>query len=277
MLPFVDAAPAVASPPPTPAFAPQVAPHVPAGPPPSNASPQLQSALAEFDALAAREHATRSGRRAAAQPDAGISDFESLFTPPTQLPGAAAPAIVIPEQNQPAAVVPTPFPSAPPLGAPAAPVTTERPAGHWTNQADLDDRTQVSDTTVSRRIGSGGLTTSALVLPALPGQDLSSGGIRVTGSIALPHSMSSIGAHPSQVDESDLDHLLDPGDHQVVSTDSIPIRATRAVSSHTSLHAIISAVKPRGNRALTALIISAAGMAAVVVTLLIVALVTNVL
>jgi hypothetical protein len=274
---------------------PPPAPSAFAGPPPSDTSPQLASALAEFDALAAGDRSSRSGRRAALQPEAATTNFESLFTLPAQLPDLAQPTAVapeptpllmqptpmapaqpavVPEPDRPAAAVPTPFPSVP---SPAAPVLPERPVGHWTNQADLDDRTQASDSTVSRRIGSGGLATSALVLPALPGQDLSTGDIRVTGSISLPHSMSSIGAHPSQVDESDLDHLLDPGDQQVVSTDSIPIRASRAVSSHTSSRAIISAVKPRGNRALTALIISAAGMAAVVVTLLIVALATNVL
>jgi hypothetical protein len=134
-----------------------------------------------------------------------------------------------------------------------------------------------SDSSTSRLIGSGAITTNALVLPSLPGQDISTGEILVTGSIDLPRSLSSTGAHPSQLDESDLDHLLDPGDHQVVSTDSVPIRAAHAISSHTATRGVMGATKPRGNRALTALIISAAGMAVVVATLLVVALATNVL
>jgi len=89
---------------------------------------------------------------------------------------------------------------------------------------------------------------------------------------------SSTSPTPAQLDESDLDNLLDPGDAQVASPDSQPVRAIRAVSTHTSSREIIGTIKPkRGNRALTALIIAAAGMAAVVVTLLVVALASGVL
>ncbi|MFW8745811.1 hypothetical protein, partial [Mesorhizobium japonicum] len=128
--------------------------------------------------------------------------------------------------------------------------------------------------------GSGAITTSALVLPAMPNPEftkLGTGEVLVTGSIDLPHSLATSGAHPQQLDEQHLDHELDPGDHQIVSTDSQPVRAVRAVSSHTSTRNVIAAKKPAGNRGLTALIVSAAAMAAVVVTLLVVGLVTNVL
>jgi hypothetical protein len=99
----------------------------------------------------------------------------------------------------------------------------------------------------------------------------------LTDSISLPSSLAATGAH-SPIDESDIDHLLDPGDHQLVNTDSVPIRAIRAVSSHTgSRNQIITTNNPtRGNRALTALIVSASGMVVVVVTLLVVALATEV-
>jgi hypothetical protein len=133
-------------------------------------------------------------------------------------------------------------------------------------------------------VGVGSATANALVLPEIPNPDIivssvrSTGDILVTGSISLPASLASTGALPAQLDESDLDNLLDPGDQQVASTDSQPVRAVRAVSTHTSSREIIGAIKPkRSNRALTTLIVAAAGMAVVVVTLLVVALTQGVL
>ena len=97
----------------------------------------------------------------------------------------------------------------------------------------------------------------------------------VTGSISLSESFTTTGAHPAQLDESDLDHLLDPGDHQVASTDSQPVRAIKAVSTHTSSRGVIQTVKPKGTRGLTALIIAATGMAVVVGALFIVLVATG--
>ena len=129
--------------------------------------------------------------------------------------------------------------------------------------------------------GSAAITTSALVLPGLPNHEfakLGTGEILVTGSIDLPRSLSTAGAHPTQLDEHDLDHQLDPGDKQVTSTDSEPVRAVRAISTHTSTrNVIVQARKPRGTRALTVLIISAAAMAVVVVTLLVVGMTSGIL
>ena len=162
------------------------------------------------------------------------------------------------------------------------PTTTgERPIGHWSTQADLDDATQTGGV-VTSNFGSSPVTASALVLPTLPNHDISgaisTGDILVTGSIDLPRSLAATGAHPTQLDEADLDHLLDPGDQQVTSADSQPVRAIRAVSTHTSSRGVINAAKPRrSNRMLTILIIAACGMGVVVATLLIVALTTGVL
>jgi hypothetical protein len=155
-------------------------------------------------------------------------------------------------------------------------VTAERPVGHWTNQADLDDAEQI-ETTVSRTVGSATITTSALVLPSIPGHDMSTGEVLLTDSISLPSAFASTGAH-TPLDESDIDHLLDPGDHQLVNTDSVPIRAIRAVSSHTSTRGVIGAPPPKKTgRALTALIVAASTMVVVVVALLVVALATDVI
>jgi hypothetical protein len=160
------------------------------------------------------------------------------------------------------------------------PSTSTPPTGHWSTQAQLDDETQASDALLSRNIGntSGAITTSALVLPSIPNHDfgpLSSGEIMVTGSISLSEAFTTTGAHPKQLDESDLDHLLDPGDHQVASTDSQPVRAIKAVSTHTSSRGVINTVKPKGTKGLTALIIAATGMAVVVGALFIVLVATG--
>jgi hypothetical protein len=226
-----------------------------------------------------------------------LSPFEALFAAPSTQeatpveefePDPIAPAAETAPEVAPESVVlvePVP-PVTPAVEAevvesltPVAPVT---PTGHWSTQSDLDEATQVNESTISRNVGggSGVITTSALVLPSLPSAEyaqLGTGEILVTGSIDLPHSLATSGAHPTQLDEHQLDHELDPGDHQVVSTDSQPVRAIKAVSSHTSTRNVIVAKKPAGNRALTVLIVSAAAMAAVVVTLLVVGLVSGVL
>ena len=169
-----------------------------------------------------------------------------------------------------------------PVSNPAPASDHGAPVGHWSTQAALDDETQVNESTISRSVGAGSgvITTSALVLPSIPTHDFgpltSTGEILVTGSIDLPRSLSSTGAHPAQLDESDLDHLLDPGDHQVSATDSSPVRAIRAVSTHTSTRGMIATGKPQGNRMFTVLIVAAAGMFVVVGSLLVVALASGV-
>jgi Predicted membrane protein len=302
------------------------APEAPTAPPTPQPSSQLDSAFAEFDALAAgrpapsTEFPSRRSRRAAvpepapedglgifdapAEPEAAAVEAQQTVEPPqpvepTQAVEAVAPAPVIPPAPvaqpepvaEPPAIVlpPEPTPMAPtaftppPARAviPEPPVTTgERPAGHWTRQAALDDTTQVSDSPISRIVGggSGAITTSALVLPSIPGHDMATGEVMLTDSVSLPANLAATGAHHS-IDESDLDHLLDPGDHQAINTDSVPIRAIKAVSSHSgNRQQLIANAKPnRGNRALTALIVSASAMVVVVVTLLVVALATEVI
>lgn len=253
-----------------------VVPSVPARVPTPAPSTQLDSVRAEFDALAVRvgseaarpagTEPRRSGRRAAvdAAPEDGFGAFDPVFAAPGAVqPQPYAPEPYAPEQPEPQQV--------------AQPTTGERPVGHWTTQAEIDDQVQVSDATISRTIRSGAITTSALVLPSLPGHNMTTGEIMLTDSINLPSALAATGAH-TPLDESDIDHLLDPGDHQLVNTDSVPIRAIKVVSSNSSSRKVINAHKPaRTNRALTALIVSASVMVVVVVTLLIVAVVSDVL
>jgi hypothetical protein len=285
-----------------------------AQPPAPAPSTQLDSAMAEFDALAGRGTSTepstsrRAGRRAAPQadvaPEDGLGVFEAMsgapavapapqgfapqgFAPQAPAPQTPAPQAVQAPVAQPPVTYPPVAPAPPPAPAqvqpsafvePVTPTTGERPVGHWTTQSDIDDRTQINESTISRRVGSGAITTSALVLPQIPGHNMSTGEVLLTDSISLPSALAATGAL-SPIDESDIDHLLDPGDHQLVNTDSVPIRAIKAVSSHTgSRGQLIANTKPaQGNRALTALIVSASGMVVVVVTLLVVALATEVI
>lgn len=303
-------------------------------------SSRLDSALAEFDALAAGREpvvpapdapAPLPGRRAAqapadaAQPPADVasswiqqaptadepqdslSAFEALFAAPPAAPAptaaepapqAVAPVIApAPEpvidpllsapapQGAPALVQPPQAPpSAPVMPAPAPTGPGRSSVGHWSTQSDLDEAEQVTETTITRSVGagSGAITTSALVLPSVPDRGIAgpmngSGEILLTGSISLPHSYSSTGVHPSRLDESDLDHLLDPGDQQVVNTDSMPVRAVKAVSTHTATGAIIAPTKQPGTRGFTILIVAASAMAVVVVGLLVAGLVSGTL
>jgi hypothetical protein len=153
------------------------------------------------------------------------------------------------------------------------PVST-RGAGHWSVSDDADDDITSLENTITRSVGVGGaLTTNALVLPSIPqSSDLTTpytatGETMLTGSIDLPRSLGSTGVHPSQVDNSDFD--LDPLDREVPSTDSAPVRAIRAVSTHTGSNGLIAPKKPQGNHMLTVLVISSSGLAVVVVGLLV--------
>lgn len=193
---------------------------------------------------------------------------------------SAAPAF---PQSVPPAPAEQQAPSAEPVTA-SQPPATERPRNHWSRQSEIDESSPELGSVSTRSVGAVPTTSNALVLPEIPNHDVltstigGTGEVMVTGSISLPSSLSSTGALPAQLDESDLDGMLEPGDRQVASTDSQPVRAIRAVSTHTSSRDLIGTVNPkRGNRALTALIISAAGMAVVVVALLVVALTQGVL
>ncbi|HEY0258398.1 MAG TPA: hypothetical protein VGC18_00985 [Lacisediminihabitans sp.] len=162
------------------------------------------------------------------------------------------------------------------LNTPETPSAYTPPVGHWSTQASIDDDEQVQENTFSRNVAaSGALPTSALVLPSIPTMDdllsplSSTGEILVTGSINLPSSLGTTGALPAHYDHSDVDALLAEGDREDESDpDSAPVRAIRAVSTHTSTGPMIATVKPKGNSRLPmVLAVSAAVMAVGVVVL----------
>jgi len=200
--------------------------------------------------------------------------------PPQQVEADDADEIIVepapadaPVEAHPVVVDVTPLPA-----EPLPPVDEPSTATHWSDT----DQGAHGDFVASRDVigGHGVVTTNALVLPSIPQPELAgplttTGEIIITGSIDLPRSLSSTGAHPTQLDESALDHELDPGDHQVASTDSQPVRAIRAVSTHTSTRGMMSNPKPRGNRTLTVLIIASASLAVLVAGVLVFSLVTG--
>ncbi len=129
------------------------------------------------------------------------------------------------------------------------------------------ETTDVSGTSIS---------TSALVLPSIPGHaDLpraldGTGEILITGTLNLPTSLAETGSHYTALDGVEVDRLLEADDRVQVSTSSQPVRATRAVSTHTATRGIIQPKRPKTNRLLTALAITASALAVGVVALLVI-------
>jgi hypothetical protein len=146
------------------------------------------------------------------------------------------------------------------------------PAGHWSRQADLDDETQPWSGTITRDVGIGHVstTTSTLIVPKAPNLSdfpaalTSTGEVLLTGSIDLPRSLSSMGTDSRRYDDPNVDHMFDSHDGEFTATNSTPVRAVKAVSTHTSAHGSIGASAPHGNRMWTVLFVSAFVLAVVV-------------
>jgi hypothetical protein len=160
------------------------------------------------------------------------------------------------------------------------PVTTafEPPAGHWSQQAhDSNDAEVHDEETGTRRVAV--TNTNAIILPnsalADPTGALNATGeVILTGSIDLPASLSSTGSH-RPIDGAEVDRLLEQHDEQP-ETDASPVRASRAVSSHTSTRQVVlAAAKPKESRTpvILGVTVGAVGIAAAAV--IIVALVTT--
>jgi hypothetical protein len=251
-------------------------------------------------AQAAHEQAARALQpQPSATTAAAPQNVEQPFDPLAAILASGAPPVASPAGSvpAPAAQAPLPAPTAAAPQPPAAPVLDPlNPAfiapdthqtgshatstGHWSRQAELDDETQPNVNPLSRDVGGGNVatTTSALVLPSIPAPvDFGTiingtGEILVTGSIELPRSLSSTGGDQRRYDDPDVDNLFDAFDNEIISTDSAPVRAIRAVSTHTSTHGVIANNKPKnGNRMLVILLGSTVVLAIAVVGLLAVA------
>jgi len=154
------------------------------------------------------------------------------------------------------------------------------PTGHWSTAAELEDQNQPITT---RNVGhsSAATTTNALILPVIPQPDTkapltSTGEILVTGSIDLPRGMGATGAHPDRIDSSDIDRLLDAEENEFNTSEVQPVRASRAISTHTSTRGVIAPPKKRGNTLPVILMVTAGVLAVGVIGLLVAAYVLKV-
>ena len=160
----------------------------------------------------------------------------------------------------------------------AAAALPQPPVGHWSLDIDVKDDAddQGFDQVLSRGVGAGGVptTTNALILPMIPQQsgDITApragGEMFVTGSIDLP-SLGDTGAHPHLIDSPEVDRLLEQVDDAAPSTSAQPVRASKAVSTHTSTRDTLTPPKQGGLNIPTILAITAAVLALGVIGLFI--------
>jgi hypothetical protein len=217
-------------------------------------------------------------------PQAPVVSAPLVFPPTASLPSPPAPAAQAPMLAEPVFLEPDVAPQQQQEQSQEQDAhggRSPRASNHWRVQAAMEDDELPYENTLSRTVGSNtsAITTSALVLPSVPQPDsmlgslTSTGEILVTGSINLPRSLGSTGAHPDRVDNSDYED--DPFDSQVAAPDSAPVRAIRAISSNTSTRGVIETKKPQGNRMLTAIIVTAGVLAVGLVGILVFALATG--
>ena len=131
--------------------------------------------------------------------------------------------------------------------------------------------------------GGSNHTANALVLPTIPTHaDLprsldGTGEILITGSMDLTRGYGAVSGQRPALDGIEIDRLIEAEDHEIGTTDSIPVRATNAISTHTQTRGVIQAKRPRGgNKMLTVLAITASVMAVVVVGLVVVGFVSGI-
>ncbi len=212
------------------------------------------------------------------------------FGLPLVLPSAAAqpappapqpPTAFVPVAPEPRTPQVAPAPQAPESQSTAVDDSSRQPyqppVGHWSTAGELDDKNQQFDQVLSRSVGASGAatTTNALILPVVPsapdatGPLTSTGEILVTGSIDLPRGLGSTGQHPDRYDTSDMDRMFEQDGDEFNTSDVAPIRASRAVSTHTSTRGVITPPKKRGGRLPVVLSITAAILAIGVVGLLV--------
>ncbi|MFS4506394.1 hypothetical protein ACMA46_09175 [Clavibacter sp. Sh2141] len=157
--------------------------------------------------------------------------------------------------------------------APVADVRTPftPPTGHWSVQDQVDEDQPH--------------TGNHFILPSVPhSADMqqalnSTGEIIITGSIDLPRSLGSMGTHPDRFDTADMDRMLEQGDdhdHAHAGSDSEPVRASRAVSTHTSTRAVVQPPPRRRFTAPVVAAVTAGGVAVIGAGLVVVAFMTNV-
>ncbi|MDO8336752.1 MAG: hypothetical protein Q7T15_00665, partial [Microcella sp.] len=246
--------------------------------PPTDAEPFVmpEYTMTRRELRALREaHAQQSS---AVEPEPALDgDHESESEAPAELDAPEAAPLHLWQPTSTGASAPAPLiePGPPASSEVAAPVVSTATGSHWSAgfHEPADDP---FENTFSRQVGSASVSTNALVLPEMPVGSLAgpvpgTGEIIITGMVDVPSSIASTGAVPSVHDSPDLDDLIDPGDREFVSSDSAPVSAINAVSSHTATRNVISGPQPRGAMLTTVLIVSTVVMAIAAVTIFVVA------
>jgi hypothetical protein len=155
-------------------------------------------------------------------------------------------------------------PLAPVFQAPAARSTTD------TAPSSFDDLLSLRNTAAANSIS----TTSALVLPTVPGSNDvgtaldETGEVIITGSIDLPSSFGSQGAPATGLESNDLDAILERSETESPASDVAPVSAARAISTNTSSTSIMAPPKRARANAPLVLAITAGVLAVGVVSLL---------
>ncbi|MGO4535452.1 hypothetical protein [Leifsonia sp. 2MCAF36] len=213
--------------------------------------------------------ASRSGQSETTVTQSVASPFAAFGSQPAQKADTPAPAPAVP------ATVDSPEDTSAQERRPFTP-----PTGHWSTAAELEDQNEPITT---RNVGqsTAATTTNALILPVIPQPDssaplTSTGEILVTGSIDLPRGMGATGAHPDHIDSSDIDRMLDAEENEFNTSEVQPVRASRAISTHTSTRGVIAPPKKRGNMLPVVLMVTAGVLAVGVIGLLVAAYVLKV-
>ena len=198
--------------------------------------------------------------------DPAVTEEHQAETKRVVPPATPASAVAAPVTVQ-AATVSEPSALAVPSMEPSAPTTDPqllaRSAGHWST---MDDDSLVDTGSTPRSsVATGSVTTAnALILPSIPSEGMatspltSTGEVIVTGSINLPRSLGSTGQHPDHFDSSDIDRLFEESDAGPGTSSVAPVRASKAVATHTSTRGMITPPKSRGNKLPVILAVTAA-------------------
>jgi len=189
----------------------------------------------------------RTGQPAAASSGPAVAPTSAPSVFPLELSGSRPGSASTPDGDDPAAAPGS-------AGSPAAAAVSEPapasvpepsgfvpPVGHWTTQSDEPD----DDTAPGRALGTHTGQTNALILTDQQVADVTgalnaTGEIIITGSIDLPRSLGATGSQ-ARIDNSDIDRLLEQGDAEGAETDAAPVRASRAISTHTSTRSVVLA------------------------------------
>lgn len=203
-----------------------------------------------------------SEERIAAPEAPRFTEFSAQWSsaPMSGTPGSGTPDRVVQGSS-------TPDPNVPVREVVTAPEVYETAPTHWSRQPEIDDQFASLIGHHSRDIAaSGAITTSALVMPNFPSTSTitaplgETGEILLTGTVNLPRSLATSGYNRSRFDSSDLDNAADPRDREIASMDSAPVRASDAVSTHTSTQSVLIARRPKGSKLIMGLSITGAAM-----------------